>query len=180
MYFKCLDDYDIRYYLESRKDFKCPPFKYDRLVSQTKDGKIQLSMAANSTYYRCYYRQLSGCLSPNQNLVTFKGHWTKIKHKIEVKADQFVVKCIDYHTNSTIFEDVFANIIDKPIEKIKKATKEKLNVILLILDSVSNTQFQRHMPKTLKFFEQQKAAIMKAHSMVSFNNIVTHFKQFLI
>jgi hypothetical protein len=92
-----------------------------------------------------------------------------LKRGLTVNEDQFVVKCVEDKTNYTVFLDVFANIGIKPKMTESTLKKQGPNVILLVLDSVSNAQFHRHMSKTIEFLKRRDVSVMRGHSAISFN-----------
>jgi hypothetical protein len=114
--------------------------------------------------YKCFINALSGGLAPTPNTIQITGQWTEIQGQMQIKRDQVVVECRDASTNDTLFRDAFAGILDKA--RTPEPKSGSWNIALLVLDSVSRSQFARHMPRTLKFFVDQNAAIMKGYSAV--------------
>lgn len=160
-----LDNYEIRYFIESRQYFKCPSSDFKTMVQLSSNGTISLKLE-KSLNYKCFYLPISGTLQPNQNQVKFKGSWTPLKDGMQLNFEQFVARCIDMTNNRTVFLDAFAHISDKKFEK--NIESNPLNIVLLILDSVSKSQFQRHMPKSMQFFDKHEAAFMHSYTSVCF------------
>lgn len=158
------------YFFEPRRNFRCPQSIYPQIVSQLPNGNIQLNFG-NDSDYNCFYRSIAGTLQPNAYRVDFKSSWQHLSNKTDVNSDQFVVKCMNLNSNSTVFMDAFVKITEKTHIRQTKFSDDKLNIILLVLDSVSYGQFQRHMPKTLDFLKERDAAIMKGYYGVSFYKV---------
>lgn len=131
------------------------------------DGRVKLNTGYDQ---KCSYSRLAGTLHPNSNEVEFRDGWTELTNEMQVNADQFVVRCVDLKTNETVFLDAFANIVDRGSKR--RVGEDRLNVVLLVLDSVSKAQFQRHMPRTMQFLDRQDAAFMHGYTAVTLEFIV--------
>lgn len=97
--------------------------------------------------------------------------------KITSETDEFVmVTCKDTSTEQIIYKDYFAFLppkqaVEERCHAIDRENKaDRINVIIIGLDSLSRIQFQRQMPRSFKFLHEQMGGIeMQGYNKVAEN-----------
>ena len=110
--------------------------------------------------YSCEYMSVSikRCIV----IILFLGEFKRFENGRKITDDVIVVRC--YTKNTTIYEYVHYIVHRINKNKAESKYKERMNVLVIGLDSVSSSSFQRSLPKTLNFLR-------------SFNNFY-HFKKY--
>ena len=96
----------------------------------------------------CSYRGVWGGLKPKTGEVESVGPWRSlpVNKSFWVPHQQFEVACRN-GSNTVVYRDAFAHV-EQPdgLRKFVKSSSDRLSIDMLVLDSVSMNQFQRHMP----------------------------------
>ncbi|CAD5223161.1 unnamed protein product [Bursaphelenchus okinawaensis] len=150
-----LDPWDpsIKHFLDSSKDPRkdCKPkFKVQSVV---KDGVVNVDgedLKNQTCYYRCLY-------SVDDRSLKF-GEWEVIDRENGSRpgCDVFDVQC--GNLTKPVYKFLHQQIVEKKDEK-PPANPQAADIHLIIVDSVSTSQFIRSMPQTEYFLRQELEAI---------------------
>ncbi|KAI6222937.1 hypothetical protein M3Y99_01479600 [Aphelenchoides fujianensis] len=150
----------------------CPPAVYEPYVVQAPEGHLLAGTPHRATYngsFACYVRELSGTLGPTTRSVAYSGPWQAMptNKRLFVNRDQFAIKCVDAE-NRTLFRDVYTTIAPKPrLNPPPVRSAAQLNVAILMLDSVSRTQFFRHMPFAMKVMRRLDFQFLTGYTKIA-------------
>ncbi len=88
-------------------------------------------------------------------MISFLGQFNKFENGLEMIDDVILVKCF---IDSKIEYEYVHKIIQRKnkINKKNSESNKRLNVLMLVIDSVSNLHFKRALPKTLEFLKAQQ------------------------
>ncbi|XP_014661548.1 PREDICTED: uncharacterized protein LOC106804739 isoform X3 [Priapulus caudatus] len=114
----------------------------------------------------------------NEDIV-YKGNTVQLADKAVIRDDFINVQCFDIYDRLK-YENFHSFIQVKPdverrcaLNSASANSNERVNVILLGIDSVSRLAFHRQMPRTLRFLENEMGAFeMKGYNKVEDNTFV--------
>ncbi|TKR88640.1 hypothetical protein L596_012849 [Steinernema carpocapsae] len=137
-------------------------FIYFNSSEMVKTGYDQKSLKCS---YRCFDKQLGN----DVNLI--HGEWKALRNGTFQPCEFVEVDCQKPFPPLSIYSNLHAKIIPNKTfaEKIPKSKKP--NVILFVLDSVSEANWRRALPKTLKVLQEEyKSTVFKGFNKVGDNS----------
>ncbi|KAK5646629.1 hypothetical protein RI129_005093 [Pyrocoelia pectoralis] len=176
-----MDPFDpsIRQYIIKEKQFTCnnntPPLMDSNLTSvYLKHNSLAAYNITDLTLLKCCYSVFHR-KDPSSNQADNQIAYNKCVYFNEstIITDEFVrVSCT--FNKSEVYKDFFSFVPLKPeVAKfsVLQAPPEKLNVLIIGLDSVSRVNFHRQMPKTLKVLQKMGAIEFLGYNKVADNTL---------
>uniref|UniRef100_A0AC34F3F1 Uncharacterized protein n=1 Tax=Panagrolaimus sp. ES5 TaxID=591445 RepID=A0AC34F3F1_9BILA len=170
-----LDPWDptIQKYLSPLKDptKNCKPITKE--ISKLENGQLFLYFPPNLTL-KCQRR----CLFPESDYSLKWGEWIEIQNGTRPKCDIVEVECFE-NNNETLSKSfykflhsqIYREIPPQPLNNATSENERKPDVHIIILDSVSSSQFIRSMPKTLHILrDDYESIIFKHHNKNGMNS----------
>ncbi|KAI6190394.1 hypothetical protein M3Y97_00112900 [Aphelenchoides bicaudatus] len=155
-------DQSIKQFFDSHKDPKshCKPV-FERRSSVSSDGILLVNDSKNGTIEdeNCYYRCLYAVDDRNLRF----GNWTIIRNKTEgatPQCDVFDVQCTV--GNNVTYKFLHSQIFEEELPP-GQIPIEAPDVHIIVIDSVSMSQFFRSMPITTHYLRTENDAIVFPH-----------------
>ncbi|CAH1786940.1 unnamed protein product [Owenia fusiformis] len=152
-------DHTIQHFINKNKRLDCDT---NPSITYTSGNILKINHNIVQSHYpnfsHCGYRGIYR-VKGEDNAYTMDAQQTKFKQDVHLKVEYIKVKCYD-RNGKTIYKNFHAVVFEKQQveDECKRNTverNEKLNIVLLGVDSVSRLNFMRLMPKTRRFIEEE-------------------------
>uniref|UniRef100_A0A0N5A6R2 Sulfatase domain-containing protein n=1 Tax=Parastrongyloides trichosuri TaxID=131310 RepID=A0A0N5A6R2_PARTI len=165
-------------YHEFKKPYHHKPCKYKFINKFVHFKNGILNYKERNINYYCRYQ----CNYPNGDSKIIFGKWNEIKNA-RPDCDVFEVNCFSNRSNKVIFTDMFIQIYKMenkpPLEKVTflndnypiEDIKNKYNVHVIVLDSISHYNLLRGLKNTKEYLEDEYSAVtFKYNNKVGLNS----------
>jgi hypothetical protein len=117
------------------------------------EKKLYINQTVNQTYYfgnvkKCEFAPIIRSSIEKESYI--KGEYKKFSDGLEIIDDEIQVQCSD---NKKYIYEYVHSILHRKNKNFENLINDKLNVLIIIFDSVSSSSFKRSLPNSLEYLK---------------------------